>query len=135
MSKQKENEPKVAPEESLSRFIVDKSYFRSSDGTVRHNAFMPNNNQEVSIFRTSDISENEKWDIGRAEFAEKRQKKLLGRADILSQIIYYHLLCVIPDPYSHPLHANIIGFPDEKACHRSIAVELASDADLIMCDT
>ncbi len=58
----------IGSSETLSRFILQKKWYRTSDNSVRYAAFMPNpNNGETSVFRISGISDNEVWDIGDRE--------------------------------------------------------------------
>ncbi len=121
----------VSGSESLSRYIIDKNYYRSSDKTVKHNAFMPAKNGTTSIYRIGDLAEGKIWRIGVQYVAKKRGKPLLGRADILASKITKYGLKIEPDICPHPRHANIIDWPDEEGSkRRSIAQELAAAAQL-----
>ena len=54
----------VDSSETLSRFVLQKTYIRA-DNTVRPAAFLPNpKNGETSVFRISGITDNEVWAIG-----------------------------------------------------------------------
>lgn len=119
----------IKSKEELTRYIFSKSHYRSSDKTVKPNAFMPANDGKTSVFLISDISENKIWDLGDREVAQIRQKALKGRADILALNVFQKKLEVDfnNDP---PRHANIIGWPEEKSKQISIAQELAADAHL-----
>ncbi len=115
----------VAPQETLARFAIEKTYFRPSDGTVRHNAFLPSRDCNSSVFRISGLAEAEIWDIGNTHVALPRDKPLLGRAEIIAQHVLDNKLGVEPaEP--PPRHANIVGWPDDKAARRQIAQELAA---------
>ena len=70
----------ITPFEYLSRFIVDRNHFRANR-TIKHQAFMPNNNGKTSVCRISGITDVKVWEIG-LEVARMRGKTLLGRADI-----------------------------------------------------
>lgn len=120
---------KIRLEEPLSRYILEKSHYRS-DHTVKHNAFMPpQNSSEISVYRTCDLSPQEIWDIGVTHVAIKRGKSLLGRAEIKVSDAYKQKLNVVPDITPHIRHANICGFPVEnREIARMIAVELSSCA-------
>lgn len=72
-------EQAIRSSEPLSRFITQKSYYRPSNKTVRHNAFMPNRNGETSVYRTIDLNDPEIFEIGQRFVAEKLDKPLLGR--------------------------------------------------------
>ena len=91
---------------------------------------MPPPDKRLSVFRTSDISEDEIWNIG-DDVGRKRAKELLGRADIGSLSVYEAGLSI--DPNDIPLrHANIIGWPDDNSAIKLAAVELAQKAKLIL---
>lgn len=84
---------------------------------------------ETSVFRTSDSSEAEIWEIGR--FVEnKRKQSLKGRADIGVLFILKQGLSVAPEikKSGHRLHANIVGWPTEKDERMQIALELANES-------
>lgn len=115
--------------EKLSRFILQSNWLRTSNSTVKPAAFMPNpQNGETSVFSTSGLSEQHTWDIGEREVAVKRDKPILGRADILTQNILSKNLQVRPSE-PPPRHANITGWPDEKSKQLQIALELSADSN------
>jgi len=92
---------------------------------------MPNRHGETSVFRTSGITNDEIWNIGDCEVSIKRNKQILGRADIKANNAISKDLKVVPrEP---PIrHANIIGWPDERSKQRLIAIELAAEAHLYL---
>jgi len=122
----------VNPEEPLSRYILEKSYYRSSDNTVKPNAFMPpSGKNDVSVYRTASLSNEDIWQIGMTYVAQKRGMPLLGRAELIAYDAIAQGLSVKPDHVPHPRHANISGFPiDNSAKTRMIAVELAARSTL-----
>lgn len=120
----------VSAEENITRYINQKAYFRAKDGTVRHNAFIPNRSGEVSVYRTAGIGDTEIYQIGKEFFADITGKPLIGRADIIALAIVKHELRIEPDTEVHPRHANICAYPDEKSRRKLIAMELAADAVL-----
>lgn len=74
--------------EKLARFILQKNWYRTSDNSVKYAAFMPNpNNGETSVFRIFGIFDIKVWDIGDREVGTKRDKPILGRADIVASIV------------------------------------------------
>ena len=123
-------EESIKSSEPLSRFITEKSYYRPSDKTVRHNAFMPNRDGETSVYRIIGLGDPEIFEIGQRFVADKRNKPLLGRADINVLKILEKELKVISDPDPHPRHANIVDWPEEREKYRLIAVELADESEL-----
>ncbi len=117
--------------EILSRFILQRNWYRPSDNTVKYAAFMPNpKNGETSVFRTSNLSDKEIWLIGEREVAMKRGKPIIGRAEIVTAVVVSHNLKVVP---SEPpeRHANIIGWPEEKSAQKLIAIKLAERAQFV----
>jgi hypothetical protein len=88
---------------------------------------MPNRNGETSVFRTSGITDGEIWNIGDREVSIKRNKPILGRADIRTNSVISKDLKVVPrEPPAR--HANIIGWPDERSKQRLVAIELAAES-------
>lgn len=113
--------------EIVSRYIMDKNCYAATKNRVKYSAFMPSKNGEVSVYRISGISEHEIWDIGKKYVAEKRNKKLRARADLPVRKISNERLGVISEPNPHPLHANIINWPEDKSKRLLIAIKLADD--------
>lgn len=121
----------VKPEESLSRYIMDKRQFSAQDRRVKYSAFLPARSGETSVFRIAGLLDYEIWEIGHREVAQKRGKRLLGRADISASHVLENSLKVKPDN-NPPRHANIIGWPAEKSEQKLIAMELAAEAQLYL---
>jgi hypothetical protein len=113
--------------ETLSRFVLSRKWIRA-DNTVRHIAFTPDQKGDTSVFRISGITNNEIWDIGDREVAPKRNRPILGRADINTAIVISNELKVIP---SEPpkRHADITDWPEEKSEQKQIALELAAESE------
>ena len=118
----------ITPSEVLSRFIMQTDWYRLSDNCVRYAAFIPNpKNGETSVYRISGISDREVWEIGDREVGLKRDKPILGRADIGAFFVITKGLNVVPS--EPPIrHANIIGWPEQKSEQRLVAIELAAEA-------
>jgi len=118
----------VALSEILSRFVLKKDWYRSSDNSVKYAAFLPNpKNGETSVFRISGISDKEVWDIGNREVAKDPNRPILGRADIsASNALARGLEVLTNEPPER--HANIVGWPGEKSKQKLLALELAAEA-------
>ena len=91
---------------------------------------MPNQNGEVSVYRTNDLTCSQINEIGRLHVAEIINKKLLGRAEIVTSSILKQNLKIEADTEPHLRHANIIGWPTDKSKHKMNAIELAAKAQL-----
>lgn len=119
----------VNPEEYLARFILHKSHFSVINQRVKYSAFLPAPNGETSVFRISNLSNSEIWEIGDREVAQNRSLSLLGRADISVFHVLNKNLKLIPDNCP-PRHANIVNWPTEKSEQKLIAIELAESSQL-----
>lgn len=128
------NIDEVSPSEWLSRFITQKSYYRPSNHTVRHNAFMPNRQGKNSVYRIDDLPVEEIFKIGEDYVAKPQRKPLLGRADIVSSVIMDLELRIEPAPDPHPRHADIVDWPADDSKHKLIAIEIAEKAQLHLID-
>ena len=115
----------IDPNERISRFILSRSEFRPSNQTVKTKAFIPPKNKRLSVYRTSTLSEGEIWSIGDEFVAEPRGRTLYGRADLLAQDVYALQQKVEPETSIHPLHADIIPWPDGRADILLLATQLA----------
>ena len=109
---------------------MQKAYFRSGNKTVKHNAYMPSRQGEVSIYRTDKLADHEIYAIGDDYVGGPCNKTILGYAEVEVSKIIKHELMVKAEPSPHPRHANITDWPDESSAVRMIAVELAAEADL-----
>jgi len=114
--------------EDLSKFIFNKSQFSSSNKRVKYSVFIPPSNRRLSVFRSTDLSENEVWEIGNAIGIE-RKLTLLARADIRVASVTKTGLEIDVDDIP-PRHANIVGWPDEDSEIKLKAMELAENAQL-----
>lgn len=117
----------VETEETLARYLYSKNNYRSSDLTVKYSAFMPPEDKRLSVFRISELTENDVWSIG----VNLRPQPLLGRADI--KALYVSEIGLLIDADDIPQrHANIIGWPEEASAIKLKAVELAEKACLCL---
>lgn len=124
----------VSPNESLGRYLPEKSYFSTSKNSVLPKAFMPPPDFRLSVFRIDGLSLEAVWDIGQRKVisAMPQSRTLYGIADI--KVFKVQGKNLIIDPDNKPVrHANIIGWPEgpeNKARRLSIAQELAAEAEL-----
>ena len=123
----------IQPDEDLTRYILTKGYYRSSDHTVKRAAFMPAKaDRKTSVYRSSGLSGDEIWDMGHSFVAAPRAKPLLGRADILAHHVSEEALHLEEDVRMHPRHANIAGWPDGKPEQLLVAMKLSQKANLVL---
>ena len=137
----KELSSDVAPDERITRYIVDKKYFKPEKDEIKVDAFLPTKpkpelpERQTSVYRTMNCEETEIWSIG-DRYVENREKKrfILARADLLAQTVYGQNLHIVPHPFPHPYHANIVNWPNEESPeHRKAkAVVLARESTLVV---
>lgn len=124
------NEP-IENDEPLGRFILSKKYIRSSNQTVRHAAFMPAKDLNLSVYRTKGLDEEAIWNLAQDNIVSKMSepKTLYGRAEITPLIVYSNKLEIDPDN-TPKRHANITKWPEEKHEQKLIALQFANEASL-----
>lgn len=120
-----EKEITVSSQDLVARYIFYKNYLRQ-DLTIKPDAFIPYPWPDLSVTRHLELKDAELWHIG-SEIAEQREKTLCGRADFRVAVATIQNLQVIADPLpENPNHANIKGWPPDKAAQKIIAQELAA---------
>ncbi len=121
----------ISADETLSRFILSSGHFSKVTKRVKAEAFMPNRDGEVSVFRVSDLDEPEICAIGDA-VAKVVARNLHGRAELKARVVRHNDLDVVSaEPPVR--HANIVGWPEkDKARQKIIALQLATSATLLL---
>jgi hypothetical protein len=116
----------IAEDELLARFVLYSRFIRTSDQTVRHAAFLPPFDLNLSVTRHKDLSTQQIWDAGKNVAAEC-QRPLYGRADVQVATPRSLRLTVEAKPVDgNPNHAHITGWPEEKSEQMSVAQQLAA---------
>lgn len=129
-----QNVPPVDASELLARFLVQKSHFRVSDGTVKSDAFVPPPNLELSVNRHLDATEEETWEVGHS-IAKLRGCTLRGRADVFATVFQQRELTVAADAIlGNPNHAIVSNWPKDKPTRKIIAQEIAKQATFVKVD-
>jgi hypothetical protein len=124
-------ESPIRENDLMARFIISSRWIRSSDQTVKQDAFIPHPYPDLSVTLHGALSDGEMWAIGES-VAIRRPANLYGRADIGKAKVLEQGLFVKPDPVSgNTNHALIINWPQEKAAQKILAQELASVASFI----
>jgi hypothetical protein len=124
------NENRVPDAELLARFVTFRSRVRS-DGTVKHDAWMPPKDLELSVTRHASLGEGEIWSRGHDVVAEVGGE-LFGRADITAGSVRSPEspdIDVVESPIPrNPEHAHVVGWPpqSEKPRQMIIAKRLAA---------
>jgi len=123
----------VSENEIISRYLFQqKGKFSVDKKTVKHRAFLPPPNNEMSVYRTSNLTEDFIWNIGGKYVAEPQGKECLARAELLKSIYTSNSLDVIPDTDPHPLHAKVVNWPNTKHERQLIASKLSVNSTLVL---
>ena len=123
-------------EEMLARFILKKEWIRHPTDThpftsIKHDAFFPPKDLQLSVSRHSGLSAPELNKIG-LSVAQLTQKPLLGRGDIKAHTVSKLALKAVAAPLlDNPHHAHIIGWPVDKAARITIAQQIAAEASFV----
>ena len=121
----------VGPSDTIARYIFDKKHYAASIERVKYPAFLPPNG-EVSVFRVTSLAEEKIWDIGLRYVAEVSGRKLRARGDLFVSDVFAVRLNVKSEKATHPLHANIGGWPPHKGQRILIAKKLEGKARLVV---
>lgn len=128
----------VDPEETVCRFLMQKSWFNHDTGHISPQAFKPRTPTppstafKTSVYRIDGCTEEEIFSISEEQVNKKRTdgRKVLARAEILAKVVLAEKLIIDPAPNPHPRHADIIGWPDEPDKRLDKANQLAIQASL-----
>jgi len=115
----------------MSRFLLAKSQFARTTGKVKPAAFLPPANRRLSVFETTNSTEENIWALGGKHVAAPREKPLYGRADLGSNAIERAGLVIEPSA-PPPAHADLIGWPDDVGWVADIALQLSLQARLVL---
>lgn len=121
--------PPVTDDEFFARFILFRGWIRSSDSTVRPDAFIPHPYPALSVTRHIGLTTEEIWQIGQT-VADTRPATLYGRADVQVLHARRQSLRIVPTPEPKN-HANVTGWPMDKPAQKIIAQELAAVANYV----
>ncbi len=128
----------ILQDERLTYFISSRSNYAETKAEVKARAFVPGkaSPNELSVYRTSSLTENEIWEIGK-QYVEG-SIKIKARADFSArmftenQIFLEHNIKFVSAPHPHPLHANILPIPTDMAERDKVFRELAMFSTLVM---
>jgi len=120
----------VSDGESLCRFIFSDKNFSSRNRKVKHHAFAPKDN-EVSVFRTVSLKQDDIWKLGQLHAGGVRGSPR-ARADLFVRAVRQVRLNVVSAPIPHPRHANIVDWPTDKEARQLAKMELANASTLVL---
>ena len=116
------NIPLITDDELLARYVTHHRQVRNGKPEV--SLFVPYKHQELSVTRHIGATEEELWAVGK-DVANTRETDLCGRFDIRTVNCRIDSLEVTAKPLvSNPNHADIEGWPPEKAQQKAIAQKI-----------
>lgn len=121
----------LTPSDTIARYIFNKTHFAASTGRVKYPAFLPPDG-ETSVYRITSLTEEEIWDIGQRYVAEVSGRTLRARGDLFVSDVFSVGLNVELETATHHLHANVIGWPPQKAQRMLGAKKLEGKAQLVV---
>jgi len=123
---------KLSDDELVARFVLFKRWVRSSDQTVKQDAFIPPPDKELSVTRHKNISVEKLWKHGRS-VAKKRNATLYGRADVRISDVRHQNIEAAPRPilWKNWNHVHLVGWPPDKPLQKTIAQQLAANAQYV----
>ncbi len=120
----------VADNESLARFVFHSRDVRA-DSTLRPDVFIPFPHPDLSVTRHFGLESLELWEKGEA-IGRERLLKLIGRGDVVTEEFRMRQLTVSGAPVSgNAHHANVTGWPSDKAAQKHLAQEISAVAQYI----
>lgn len=114
----------IVSDDELTRFIRPKQKkYINKDGGVRTTAFSVGADGKISVFITSGMSLGDIWLHGDENFPSE----IIGRAYLPAQVVFDENLSIdfnnVP-----PKHADIMGFPEDRALNLTKRQALAAKA-------
>lgn len=120
----------VPPTELLSRYIYVRWHIIENTRINPTTFLPPQVDGKTSVYRINGLSESAVLAIGNRIGANRTPPvPLLGRAELTAKTVYDEKLDIEPAA-PPPLHANISGWPPNKAAKIAIAVQLAKNSIL-----
>ena len=116
----------ISADEIVSRFVRYHRWIRSSDSSVRPDAFMPPPELQLSVNRQQGLSEEALWEIG-----QKTVGDIVGRADLTVGSIMPPLMIEVSPIPTNANHAHIAGWPSDKPAQKNLAQRLAAVANYL----
>ena len=118
----------VLDNEIVTRFILFSRWIRS-DGTVKQDAFIPDERLELSVTRCSGVPDREIRDIAEG-VARVSGRNLHGRADVGVSVVRANNLDVaVSSVPENPHHADVVNWPLRKDEQKILAMVLAGSSN------
>jgi hypothetical protein len=113
--------------EEMCRFVFFRSNVRI-DGTLKPEAFMPNDHLDTSVTRHNNLGDRKIWIRGN-NVARQTQGRLIGRGDVFASAYRVQGLHINPAPVPcNPQHANVANWPADKPSQKIRAQLIAKES-------
>lgn len=112
--------------EVTTRFLFSREHFAETKRMVKARAFLPDQRDETSVFRITDMTNDAIWTIGN----EIRGESAKARGDLLVSVVQKAGLKIRAAPEDHPRHAVIVNWPTEKHDRLMAATLLSKETTL-----
>lgn len=119
---------RISPLETATRYIFSERHYVPTTGRIKYPAFWPKNG-ETSVFRIANLACRQIWNIGNY-VASASSRTLRARGDVVASDVFDEGLAIKADTRDHPLHANIIGWPSQRAKIKLLTIRIANKAQL-----
>lgn len=115
----------------LGRFLTSSGHFAKTLGKVKHGAFMPNPDGELSVFDLTGKKEKERFSIAKAYIFPNlpNGRSIYGYAENIAQD-FKNVKLEVNKFEPPPNHYNVENWPESKDEQMFIAQELAENASL-----
>jgi ribosomal 50S subunit-recycling heat shock protein len=119
----------VAPDELTARYMLEKSKFSVQNARVKASAYMPANDNVLSVFRIERLSKVQVIELGEEFVSIPQSRDLLAYAVLSANEFVAQGLTLVPTREPHPRHIDVEGWTDS-VLNRARAHFLAESARL-----
>ena len=115
------------PSHRITRYINEKGKLRREGTAAGYNAFMPPRSLRLSVYHTETLNDTQVWEIAH-DFVSTAEKPVIARADLPVRSYSTVGLRFEIDGQPHPRHGNALGWSDQHALQKIVALKLAESA-------
>jgi hypothetical protein len=121
----------VEGNEPIARYLLEDRKFSITQMRVKHNAFMPANDNILSVYRIENLVHAEIMKIGKKYVAEPQAREVLAYAQVAAAVFTEQGLLMAPTAEPHPRHVDVTGWSEREA-NRSRAQMIAEHSTLVL---
>lgn len=121
----------VSGVEPIARYLLESSKYGIAEMRVRYNAFMPANDNVLSVYRIINLTHSQIVELGKNFVAVPQGREIKAYAVVAAANFIEQDLLMMPTAEPHPRHVDVIGWSDREA-NRSRAQIIAEHASLVL---